>query len=169
MGYNDRLLYESDKKNVFRMLLNGGKSCVAEAGVGTPRYGNWRFAVTGMPELSDRPGFVRELTAFFPKASWKGLTVSRPLERKDGRARKTTPVAFVDTPEGPLIAFRNGWNSTKYNFFIHHKGTTYFRQNVGGAVELVRMLANQGDLPLFVRSRCPENLKLVQSLFRREG
>jgi hypothetical protein len=102
------------------------------------------------PHLNRGSRFANNITKKFSNVEWLVMELST--------ATHTSLVAKIPTDRGLVIAFRNGWNMSQYNFAIWHKDYWHFRMNAADTMEWIDMLlAPMEQMPLFIHSECKKH------------
>lgn len=109
------------------------------------------------PHLNRVTKFANIVTKKFSNVEWLVMELST--------STYTSLVAKIHTPSGLVIAFRNGWNMSQYNFAIWHKDNWHFRQNAADTVEWIDMLISPIEqMPLFIHSKCKKHREFATKM-----
>jgi hypothetical protein len=120
-----------------------------------------RYIITPIehPHLSRTSKFANIVTKKFSNVEWLVMELSTATYTSLTRRNAIMAmVAKIPTDRGLVIAFRNGWNMSQYNFAIWHKDHWHFRSNAADTVEWIEMLlAPIEQMPLFIHSECKKH------------
>ena len=127
-----------------------------------PNYKNGARYIIEHPHLSQTSKFANNINKKFSNVEWLVLELNT--------STYSSLVAKIPTDHGLVIAFRNGWNMSQYNFAIWHKDHWHFRSNVADTVEWIEMLlAPIEQMPLFIHSECKKHREFAIKMLALSG